>query len=73
MLGFRKNKTSTKSDKPEKAGLFKRLKQGLSRTRQSLTGGVADLLLGSKSMMLTPCWLHYKRACRLFSNRSACR
>ncbi|MDH3935350.1 MAG: signal recognition particle receptor subunit alpha, partial [Gammaproteobacteria bacterium] len=50
MLGFRKNKTSTKSDKPEKAGLFKRLKQGLSRTRQSLTGGVADLVLGSKSI-----------------------
>ena len=50
MLGFRKNKTSTKSDKPEKAGLFNRLKQGLSRTRQSLTGGVADLVLGSKSI-----------------------
>jgi len=50
MLGFRKNKTSAKSDKPEKAGLFKRLKQGLSRTRESLTGGVADLVLGSKSI-----------------------
>ncbi|MBQ0721771.1 MAG: signal recognition particle-docking protein FtsY, partial [Gammaproteobacteria bacterium] len=50
MLGFGKNKTSTKSDKPEKAGLFQRLRQGLSRTRQSLTGGVADLVLGSKSI-----------------------
>ena len=50
MLGFGKNKTSTKPDKPEKSGLFKRLKDGLSRTRQSLTGGVADLVLGSKSI-----------------------
>ena len=50
MLGFGKNKTSTKSDKPEKTGLFKRLKDGLSRTRQSLTGGVADLVLGSKAI-----------------------
>ena len=50
MLGFRKNKTSTEKDKPEKTGLFSRLKDGLSRTRQSLTGGVADLVLGSKSI-----------------------
>jgi fused signal recognition particle receptor len=50
MLGFGKNKTSTKPNKPEKSGLFKRLKDGLSRTRQSLTGGVADLVLGSKSI-----------------------
>jgi fused signal recognition particle receptor len=50
MLGFGKNKTSTKPDKPEQSGLFKRLKDGLSRTRQSLTGGVADLVLGSKSI-----------------------
>jgi len=50
MLGFRKNKTSAEKDKPEKAGLFSRLKEGLSRTRQSLTGGIADLVLGSKSI-----------------------
>jgi fused signal recognition particle receptor len=50
MLGFRKNKTSAEKDKPEKTGLFSRLKDGLSRTRQSLTGGVADLVLGSKSI-----------------------
>jgi fused signal recognition particle receptor len=50
MLGFGKNKTSTQPDKPEKTGLFKRLRDGLSRTRQSLTGGVADLVLGSKSI-----------------------
>jgi fused signal recognition particle receptor len=50
MLGFRKNKTSAIKDKPEKTGLFSRLKDGLSRTRQSLTGGVADLVLGSKAI-----------------------
>ena len=50
MLGFRKNRTSAEKDKPEKSGLFSRLKEGLSRTRQSLTGGVADLVLGSKSI-----------------------
>ncbi len=47
MLGFGKNKTA---DKPEKAGLFKRLRDGLSRTRQSLTGGVADLVRGSNTI-----------------------
>jgi len=50
MLGFGKNKTSPQQDKPGKAGLFKRLKDGLSRTRQGLTGGVADLVLGSKAI-----------------------
>ena len=50
MLGFGKNKTASKQDQPGKAGLFKRLKDGLSRTRQSLTGGVADLVLGSKAI-----------------------
>jgi len=50
MLGFRKNRTSAEKDKPEKSGLFSRLKESLSRTRQSLTGGVADLVLGSKSI-----------------------
>jgi len=50
MLGFGKNKTSSKADKPDKTGLFKRLRDGLSRTRQSLTGGVAELVLGSKSI-----------------------
>ena len=50
MLGFGKNKTSTKAGKPEKTGLLRRLKDGLSRTRQSLTGGVAGLVLGSKAI-----------------------
>ncbi len=34
----------------EKQGLFKRLKQGLSRTRHNLTDGLADLMLGHKSI-----------------------
>jgi len=50
MLGFRKNKTPAEKDSPEKTGLFSRLKEGLSRTRQNLTGGIADLVLGSKSI-----------------------
>lgn len=33
---------------PEKQGLFRRLKQGLSRSSQRLTDGFADLLLGKK-------------------------
>ena len=50
MLGFGKNKTSGKTDKADKTGLFKRLKDGLSPTRQSLTGEVAGLIMGSKSI-----------------------
>jgi len=50
MLGFRKNKTAEATDKPEKAGLFRRLRDGLSRTRHSLTEGIVDLVLGSKSI-----------------------
>ena len=50
MLGFRKNKSSSKTDKPEKTGLFARLREGLSRTRHSLTEGVVDLVLGSKTI-----------------------
>ncbi len=50
MLGFRKNKTSAATDKPEKTGLFRRLRDGLSRTRHSLTESVVDLVLGSKAI-----------------------
>ena len=50
MLGFGKNKTSIQTDKPEKTGLFGRLRDGLSRTRHSLTEGVVDLVLGSKTI-----------------------
>jgi fused signal recognition particle receptor len=45
MLGFPKKSTT-----PEKTGLFSRLKSGLSRTRHSLTDGVATLVLGSKAI-----------------------
>jgi len=50
MLGFRTNKSSSKTDKPEKTGLFARLREGLSRTRHSLTEGVVDLVLGSRAI-----------------------
>jgi fused signal recognition particle receptor len=50
MPGFLKNKSSTNPDKPEKTGLFARLKAGLSRTRHNLTEGVASLVLGSKAI-----------------------
>ncbi len=50
MLGFRKNSTTAGKDTPKKAGLFARLKSGLSRTRHGLTEGVATLVLGSKSI-----------------------
>jgi fused signal recognition particle receptor len=35
---------------PKKAGLFARLKQGLSRTRNNFTAGLANLLLGKKTI-----------------------
>jgi len=50
MLGFGKNKTSTTTGEAERPGLFKRLRDGLSRTRHSLSDGLADLVLGSKSI-----------------------
>ena len=50
MLGFGKNKTSATAEQTEKQGLFKRLRDGLSRTRHGLTDGLTDLVLGSKSI-----------------------
>ena len=50
MLGFGKKKVSSESGEIDKAGLFARLRQGLSRTRHSLTEGVADLVQGSRAI-----------------------
>jgi len=50
MLGFGKNKTSASAEQTEKPGLFKRLRDGLSRTRHGLSDGLTDLVLGSKSI-----------------------
>ena len=44
MLGFGKKKIYGETGAAEKAGLFARLRDGLSRTRHSLTEGVADLV-----------------------------
>lgn len=66
MFGFKKDKSSApESDQsaistpeippaavepPSTSGLFARLKQGLSRTRSGITGGIADLVLGKKAI-----------------------
>jgi len=50
MLGFGKNKTSADSGDAEKPGLFKRLRDGLSRTRHNLSDGITELVLGSRSI-----------------------
>ena len=47
MFGFKKNKPETPEKKP---GFFARLKEGLSRTRTGLTEGLADLVLGKKTI-----------------------
>lgn len=44
------NVPAESSSAPEKQSLFKRLKQGLSRSSQRLTDGFADLLLGKKTI-----------------------
>ncbi len=56
MFGFNSKKENTPEDTPEKTpekekkGLFSRLKQGLSRTRENLTEGLGNLLLGKKAI-----------------------
>lgn len=47
MLGFIKRKQG-KTEPETKAGLFNRLKQGLSRTRTHLQSGLGNLILGKK-------------------------
>jgi fused signal recognition particle receptor len=61
MFGFKKNKPKPEdtaapsaADEPAaeagKPGLFARLKSGLSRTRSGITGGLAELVLGKKTI-----------------------
>ncbi len=58
MFGFKRNKptqdenpeTQPEGGEPVKTGLFARLKQGLSKTRSSLTEGVASLLSGRRQI-----------------------
>ena len=47
MFGF---KSARKNDAPEATGLFASLRQRLSKTRESLSSGLADLLLGKKQI-----------------------
>jgi fused signal recognition particle receptor len=53
MFGFGKDKKKENApvEEPEdKPGLFARLKSGLSRTRNGLTDGIADLVLGKRAI-----------------------
>ena len=54
MFGFKKKsktpETPAVETQTEKSGFFSRLKQGLSRTRQNFSSGVADLFLGKKQI-----------------------
>jgi len=53
MFGFGKDKKKERAPAAEpekKPGLFARLKSGLSRTRGSLTDGIADLVLGKRAI-----------------------
>jgi fused signal recognition particle receptor len=52
MFGFgkRKSKEELPQDPAQREGMFQRLKNRLSRTRHNLTDGLADLLLGRKSI-----------------------
>jgi fused signal recognition particle receptor len=44
------NDVTTSIDENEKTGFFGRLKQGLKKTRQQLTGGLENLFLGKKEI-----------------------
>src|SRR5579883_479353 len=52
MFNFLKSKktTETEEPRPEKKGLLSRLKEGLAKTRASFTGGIANLILGKKTL-----------------------
>jgi fused signal recognition particle receptor len=47
MFGF---KSAAKDDAEKPSGLFASLRQRLSKTRENLSGGLADLLLGKKQI-----------------------
>lgn len=42
--------TPVQPEKPEKKGLFSRLKAGLAKTRAGFTSGIANLILGKKTL-----------------------
>ena len=50
MLGFRKPKDSNEPAGNQKTGLVARLREGLARTRDSLTGGLTELVTGGRAI-----------------------
>ncbi len=50
MFGLKKIENTQESTPEKKKGLFARLKQGLSKTRESFTAGLGHLLLGKKTI-----------------------
>ncbi|MGD8526761.1 MAG: signal recognition particle receptor subunit alpha, partial [Thioalkalispiraceae bacterium] len=50
MFGFKKSRNPSTPEKTDNAGLFARLKQGLSRTRSGFSDGIANLVMGKKSI-----------------------
>ena len=50
MFGFKSSQKTEKSEEQKPQGLFASLRQRLSKTRENLSSGLADLLLGKKQI-----------------------
>jgi fused signal recognition particle receptor len=50
MFGFKKSSNDSTTEQAENKGLFARLKQGLSRTRSGFSDGIANLVMGKKTI-----------------------
>jgi len=50
MFGFKKSSNNSATEEPGNSGLLSRLKQGLSRTRSGLGDGIANVVIGKKSI-----------------------
>lgn len=50
MFGFKKSPNNSSPEEPEKTGLLSRLKKGLARTRSGFSDGIANLVMGKKTI-----------------------
>ncbi len=50
MFGFKSSPKKEKSEEQKPQGIFASLRQRLSKTRENLSSGLADLLLGKKQI-----------------------